>query len=377
MSRKPVPATGVPQLGSLPGPAIARRSRPMVITGGSGFIGSNLADALMSEGEDVVVIDNLCRAGVERNMEWLRQKHRDRFNMVVCDVRNSRAMGPVIAEAKGVFHLAGQTAVTTSMVNPPEDFEVNARGTLNVLEAVRNSGRKVPVIFASTNKVYGALGGMELAERDDCYKPLDPRHRKHGVGEEQHLDFCTPYGCSKGVADQYVLDYAKSFAIPTAVLRMSCIYGPRQLGTEDQGWVAHFLIRALEGRPITIFGDGKQVRDVLFVRDAVAAYRGLYDNIGKVQGGVFNLGGGPANAVSLRQVLQEIADVTGRAPVVEHDEWRTGDQLWFVADTRKLESRIGWKPRTDWREGLRNLALWLESEGLPAVSSSEQRRALA
>ncbi len=158
---------------------------------------------------------------------------------------------------------------------------------------------------------------------------------------------------------------------------MSCIYGPRQLGTEDQGWVAHFLIRALEGRPITIFGDGQQVRDVLFVRDAVAAYRGLYDNIGKVQGGVFNLGGGPANAVSLRQVLQEIADVTGRAPVVEHDEWRTGDQLWFVADTRKLESRIGWKPRTDWREGLRNLALWLESEGLPAVSSSEQKRALA
>jgi CDP-paratose 2-epimerase len=376
MSHKPVQTAGVQQLGALSGPAISRRRRPMVITGGSGFIGSNLADALMSEGEDVVVLDNLCRTGVERNMEWLRQKHRDRFHMVLCDVRNLRALSPVIAEAKGVFHLAGQTAVTTSMANPQEDFEVNARGTLNVLEAVRLSGRKTPVIFASTNKVYGALSGFELAERDDAYKPLDAKRRKHGVGEGQHLDFCTPYGCSKGVADQYVLDYAKSFAIPTAVLRMSCIYGPRQLGTEDQGWVAHFLIRALEGRPITIFGDGKQVRDVLYVRDAVAAYRGLFANIGKVQGGVFNLGGGPANAVSLRQVLQEIADVTGRAPVVEYDEWRTGDQLWFVADTRSLESRLGWKAQTGWREGIRNLALWLESEGLP-LSGAEQKRALA
>jgi CDP-paratose 2-epimerase len=377
MSHKPVQPAGVQQLGTLSSPAISRRRRPMVVTGGSGFIGSNLADALMSDGEDVVVLDNLCRTGVERNMEWLRQKHRDRFHMVLCDVRNLRAMSPVIAEAKCVFHLAGQTAVTTSMVNPQEDFEVNARGTLNVLEAVRGSGRKIPVIFASTNKVYGALSGFDLAERDDAYKPLDAKRRRHGVGETQHLDFCTPYGCSKGVADQYVLDYAKSFAIPTAVLRMSCIYGPRQLGTEDQGWVAHFLIRALEGRPITIFGDGKQVRDVLYVGDAVAAYRALFAHIGKVQGEVFNLGGGPANAVSLRQVLQVIANVTGRAPVVEYDEWRTGDQLWFVADTRSLESKIGWKARTGWREGISNLALWLEAEGLPAATGSEQKRALA
>jgi CDP-paratose 2-epimerase len=194
------------------------------------------------------------------------------------------------------------------------------------------------------------------------------------VSEEQALDFCTPYGCSKGAADQYVLDYAKSFEIPTAVLRISCIYGPRQQGTEDQGWVAHFLIRALEGRRITVFGDGNQVRDVLHVNDAVAAYRAVLAGIGKVNGQVFNLGGGPANAVSLRQVLDEISGITGMEPGIEHAPWRTGDQYWFVADTARLRGQLGWRQTTGWRDGLRDLARWLEEN---RGSGRQFRRALA
>ncbi len=245
----------------------------------------------------------------------------------------------LMADAGAVVHLAAQTAVTTSLTDPVQDFEVNARGTLNVLEAVRAAGHRPPVVFASTNKVYGALEDLEMVESGDRHLPADARIRARGIGEDRPLDFCTPYGCSKGVADQYVLDYAKSYGIPATVLRMSCIYGPRQFGTEDQGWVAHFLIRALEGAPITVYGDGKQMRDVLHVADAVAAYRVALERIGEVSGRAFNLGGGPRNAVSLRMVLDEIARLTGRPCDVSFHEWRQGDQFWFVADTRGSRRR--------------------------------------
>ncbi|MFC6487907.1 NAD-dependent epimerase/dehydratase family protein [Nitratireductor sp. GCM10026969] len=353
--------------------AISGKARPIVISGGSGFIGCNLAQSYLAAGEDVVILDNLSRPGVDRNLAWLREAYGARVHPLVADIRDLRAIEPALADAKAVFHLAAQTAVTTSLRQPFEDFEVNARGTLNVLEAVRRGGRWVPVIFASTNKVYGALEDLEMVALEDRYVPAAEDVRRHGIGEERPLSFCTPYGCSKGVADQYVLDYAASYGIPTAVLRMSCIYGPRQFGTEDQGWVAHFLIRALSGAPISIFGDGKQVRDVLHVADAVAAYRALLERIPQVNGQTFNLGGGVENAVSLRMVLEEIRDITGRDPAVEWNDWRPGDQHYFVADTRRLQRQLGWKANTGWRDGLRQLAKWLREErGLGRTTQQER-----
>jgi CDP-paratose 2-epimerase len=335
---------------------------PIVITGGAGFIGSNLADALLGAGEKVVILDNLSRKGVQQNLDWLVEKHGDRLQAVLADLRDSDQIAPVIAGAKAIFHFAAQTAVTTSLSNPLEDFEVNARGTLNVLEAVRASDRAIPVIFSSTNKVYGGLGDIKISEREGRYLPIDDLARARGVSEDRKLDFCTPYGCSKGVADQYVLDYANSFGIPTAVLRMSCIYGPRQFGTEDQGWVAHFLIRAFGGEPVTLYGDGKQVRDVLHVSDAVSAYRAVLGSIDKLSGRAFNLGGGPRNAVSLNMMLGEIERVVGHSVAIDYGDWRDGDQLYFVADTGRLETELGWKAQIGWHDGLRDLADWLRRE---------------
>ncbi|HEV7275210.1 MAG TPA: NAD-dependent epimerase/dehydratase family protein [Devosiaceae bacterium] len=364
----------VEEVAGLSAPARIGKAAPIVVIGGSGFIGSNLAASYLADGEEVVVIDNLSRPGVDENLSWLKDSHGARVHPCLADIRDTSAIQPALADAKAVFHLAAQTAVTTSLVQPVDDFEVNARGTLNVLEAVRRSGRTTPVIFASTNKVYGGLEDVEMVELDDRYIPADPELRAHGVSEQRPLDFCTPYGCSKGVADQYVLDYAKSYGIPTAVLRMSCIYGPRQFGTEDQGWVAHFLIRALGGEAISIYGDGKQVRDILHVDDAVAAYRGVLDAIDSVSGRAFNLGGGPHNAVSLLAVLREIERMTGHDTSVSHGDWRQGDQYYFVADTRSLSDAIGWKAGVSWRDGLRDLATWLARNRVTVAAPPAQRQ---
>ncbi|NKE45454.1 NAD-dependent epimerase/dehydratase family protein [Roseomonas frigidaquae] len=340
-------------------PSLRPAARPIVVAGGAGFIGCNLADSFLREGRDVVLLDNLSRPGVEENLAWLKQAHGDRVTWQATDLRDAPLMRDVLRDAEAVFHLAAQTAVTTSLESPVADFEVNARGTLNLLEAVRQSGRRTPVIFASTNKVYGNLDDLAMIEHEDRYVPADNAIAAQGIAEDRPLDFCTPYGCSKGVADQYVLDYAKSYGLPTAVLRMSCIYGPRQFGTEDQGWVAHFLIRALRGEPITIYGDGKQVRDILHVQDAVAAYRMLLDDIGMLGGQAYNLGGGPANCVSLRMVLREIGRLTGRDVDLRHGATRQGDQAYFVADSTKLAQACGWAPRIGWRQGLAELHRWL------------------
>ncbi len=347
---------------SMVSPALARRNRAIVIVGGAGFIGSNLADSFLRDGEEVIVVDNLRRPGVEHNLLWLKEEHGELVHSILSDIRDPHALDEVIGDARAVFHLAAQVAVTTSLEDPAIDFAVNALGTLNVLEAVRQTGRRIPVVFASTNKVYGALADMRVSEGRDRYRP-PAAIEAFGIGEDWPLDFCTPYGCSKGAADQYVLDYAKSFALPTAVMRMSCIYGPRQFGTEDQGWVAHFLIRALAGEPITVYGDGKQVRDILHVHDAVAAYRAVLGAIDTVSGEAFNLGGGPSNAVSLRLVLDEIARATGRQPAIGYEDWRAGDQFYFVADTRKLQRTLDWKAAIGWRDGLRDLHSWLETQG--------------
>lgn len=352
----------------------AGASGPVLITGGAGFIGSNLAQSFLLEGRPVTVFDNLSRPGVERNLDWLRGTGGRAFRFVEGDVRDPDALAAAVTGVDAVYHLAAQTAVTTSLADPVGDFAINAQGTLNLLEAVRRTGRSLPVIFSSTNKVYGALEDLALAPRDGRYLPEDEHLRRHGIGEDRPLQFSTPYGCSKGVADQYVLDYAASFGIPTAVLRMSCIYGPRQFGTEDQGWVAHFLIAALRGDPVTIYGDGRQVRDILFVDDAVAAYRRTLETIDSVAGQAFNLGGGPGNAVSVGAVLAEIADLVAPRLEVAHGPWRQGDQYYFVADTRRLQQALGWRARIGWQAGLRRLHDWLVSSAAPVRSS---RRELA
>jgi CDP-paratose 2-epimerase len=355
-------------------PYVASGKTPALVTGGAGFIGSNLAASLLADCEEVIILDNLSRPGVDENLAWLKEQFGERVHPFLADIRDLPAIEPAFADASSVFHLAAQTAVTTSLDQPIDDFEVNARGTLNVLEAVRRSGRQVPLIFASTNKVYGSLADLEMIELEDRYIPADETTRRHGIGEARPLDLCTPYGCSKGAADQYVLDYCKSYGIPSAVLRMSCIYGPRQFGTEDQGWVAHFLIQALKGEPITVYGDGKQVRDVLHVSDAVAAYRMLRDEIGRVKGEAFNLGGGPGNAVSLTTVLQQIGVLCHRRPQLSFDDWRQGDQPYFVADTSKLRDRLGWKAKVGWKAGLADLASWLrEHRGLGTSEPQPQR----
>jgi len=340
--------------------------RPILVTGGAGFIGCNIADRLAREGHNVIVYDALARAGVERNVAWLQQRHGDRIELIVADVRDADTLGAAAQRAGAVFHMAAQVAVTTSLADPREDFDINIGGTFNLLEAVRQTGAPVPVIFASTNKVYGDLIDLDFEATEDGYLPADAALRAHGIGEARPLDFHTPYGCSKGAADQYVLDYARSFGVPAAVLRMSCIYGERQMGTEDQGWVAHFLIRALEGRTITLYGDGQQVRDILEVGDAVDAYMAVWRGIDTVAGRAFNLGGGPGNAVSLRMLLDHIGTLVGAAPDVQFDDWRAGDQRYFVADTRAAQATLGLGATVPWREGVARLAQWLAAErGLP------------
>ncbi len=343
----------------------------MLVTGGAGFIGCNLADRLAREGHDVVIYDALARAGVEQNLEWLKRRHPQRVSAVIADIRDASSLDAVAHDASAVFHLAAQVAVTTSLTAPVEDFDVNVRATLSLLESLRAAGGRTPVIFASTNKVYGDLDDLEMQLEDGAYAPTDPAVRRYGVSEDRPLDFHTPYGCSKGAADQYVLDYARSFGLPTAVLRMSCIYGPRQMGTEDQGWVAHFLIRALAGEPISIYGDGRQVRDIMHVDDAIDAYMAVWRDIARVSGRAFNLGGGPANAVSLRRLLAHIEDLVGRPASLDYSEWRAGDQRYFVADTRRAAQELGLGPAKGWRRGVAELAAWLaEARGLKLATRS-------
>ena len=335
--------------------------RPILITGGAGFIGSNLADRLARDGHEITIYDALSRPGVERNLAWLRERHGRKITAIVGDIRDEDEVVRAAADAKAVFHFAAQVAVTTSMADPREDFDINVRGTINLLDAVRTRREPAPVIFSSTNKVYGDLGDIPFNELDDRYEPAGLLARR-GIDESRPLDFHTPYGCSKGAADQYVLDYARSFGIPTTVFRMSCIYGQRQMGTEDQGWVAHFLIRALEGEPITIYGDGKQVRDILDVHDAVNAYVGALESIDRLPGGAFNLGGGPENAVSLLQLLDEMRLVTGRDVELRFEDWRPGDQRWYVSNAHKARSELGLPRPRGWREGVARLADWLASD---------------
>lgn len=332
--------------------------RPVFITGGAGFVGTNLAHRLLSEGTPVLIYDNLSRPGAERNLEWLIETHGPQLSWEVEDVRNPYALREAVQRAAQVYHFAGQAAVTTSIDRPEEDFQINTRGTLNVLEALRAVKNPPPLVFTSTNKVYGSLSDLDLREEETRYVPADDRVRTRGVGEAHSIDLRSPYGCSKGAADQYVLDYARTYDLPAVVFRMSCIYGEHQHGTEDQGWVAHFVRCIAENEPITLYGSGKQVRDILFIDDLVDALQLTRSHIDEMAGEAFNIGGGPANSVSLLELVDLASQLHGERPVIHNGEWRRGDQRYYVSDTSKLRDATGWSPQVGKREGISRLYAW-------------------
>lgn len=328
----------------------------VIITGGAGFIGCNAAARHLARRDEVVVVDNLCRRGSAANLSWLRSRGGS-LTFEQQDVRDAAAVARTFrthADATRVLHLAGQVAVTTSVDDPRSDFEANATGTLNVLEAMRAARSRATLVYASTNKVYGQLPGISAAIRDGRYAfdAID------GIAEEQPLDFHSPYGCSKGAADQYVRDYARIYGLRTVVLRQSCIYGCRQLGVEDQGWVGWFCIAAVLGLPLRIYGDGRQVRDVLFVDDLL----NVFDAAERAPdgGAVYNIGGGPKNAVSLLEVIGEIERLCGHPLPRTFGAWRPGDQKIYVSRIARAERDLGWAPRVGWREGLAQLYSWVE-----------------
>jgi len=339
--------------------------RPALITGGAGFVGTNVAWRLLEMGKPVLLFDNLSRPGVERNLRALQARFGAGARLIKGDVRDAAALAAAVAQADQVYHFAAQVAVTTSLVDPLGDFEINARGTINLLEAMRRMETPPALLFTSTNKVYGSLPDVGLRLEGSRYAPTDQEVRAYGIGESRALDFHSPYGCSKGAADQYVIDYARTFDLPAVVFRMSCIYGPHQQGNEDQGWVAHFLIRALEGQPLTIYGDGKQVRDVLYVDDLVNAMLLAQHNVGRLSGQAFNIGGGPANTLSLLELLDQIAGLHGERPLAGFAETRPGDQRFYVSDIRAFMAATGWTPTVGVEQGIERLAGWvLEHTGV-------------
>lgn len=334
------------------------QGKKVLITGGAGFVGSNLAHGVIEAGNEVTIFDNLWRPGSERNLEWLRGLHGESaFRFIEGDVRDAQALMNAATGAQVIYHTAGQTAVTTSVVNPRADFEINALGTFNALEAARLCGDNPVFIMTSTNKVYGGMEDVVVEETDTGYRFRDfPR----GIDETRPLDFHSPYGCSKGSADQYVRDYSRIYDLKSIVFRMSCIYGPHQWGMEDQAWVAWFVLAALNGRPITIYGDGKQVRDILYIDDLVSAFIAATDNVERSAGQVYNIGGGPERAISIWRDLQPTLSGALGWDIEPQGfaDWRPGDQKIYVSNTEKAERELGWSPRVGVQEGVQRLVDW-------------------
>ncbi len=342
-----------------------------LITGGAGFLGTNLADRLLQRGERVTVLDDLSRPGVEQNLRWLQETHGERLRAEVGDIRDAGLVRRALGGVDQVFHLAAQVAVTAGVADPLHDFDVNLRGTVTLLEELRRRTSPPALLYTSTNKVYGDLGDLAIAKRSNRYEPVDEQVRAAGISEERRLHFRSPYGCSKGGADQYVSDYAASYGMPTVVFRMSCIYGPHQCGNEDQGWVAHFLLRALRGQPITLYGDGCQVRDILYVDDLVDGMLLAMGRIDALRGRAFNIGGGPGRTVSLLELIDMIELLEGRRPQVGFGEWRVGDQPYYVSDTRAFSVASGWSPQVQPLEGVGRLRDWLRRDGVgPRLSEA-------
>jgi CDP-paratose 2-epimerase len=333
------------------------RFRSVLIFGGAGFIGSNLAHHLLEQTDAKVhVFDNLSRRGVRHNLESLQKAagNSGRLQITVGDVRDQAMVERAVRHATEIYQFAAQVAVTTSITDPRLDFDINVGGTFNILEAARKSGRRPFMLFTSTNKVYGDMGEHALVSNAKRYGYANIK----GITEEQQLDFHSPYGCSKGAADQYVRDYARMFEIPTVVVRMSCIAGARQFGNEDQGWVAHFLYSALNNRPIVIYGDGRQVRDVLCVDDLLRVFDAVRTNIGVTAGQIYNVGGGMKNTVSLLELMDLIEELTGKRMEYERDERRPGDQFIYVTDHSKLTRHTGWQPQLTIRQTLMRIHDW-------------------
>ncbi|GAB4473942.1 MAG: GDP-mannose 4,6-dehydratase [Anaerolineae bacterium] len=331
----------------------------LLVTGGAGFIGSHTVRRYLDKGWQVTVYDNMSRPGAEHSLDWLRSHPAsDRLSIIEGDVREYDRLAPYAAAADAILHAAGQTAVTTSVRSPRADFEANALGTFNVLEAARAAlaaGRTPAVIYTSTNKVYGGMEDVGVVLKDDHYAYAD---LPDGAPETQPLDFHSPYGCSKGTGDQYVRDYARIYGMDTVVFRQSCIYGTWQFGTEDQGWLAHFTIAAVLDLPLTIYGDGKQVRDVLYIDDLVNAFEAVFANPARVSGQIFNIGGGPTRAISLLDLIAMLEKLRGAPMRVSYSDWRPGDQRVFISDTRKAGRALGWQPSVPVSEGVRRLYQW-------------------
>lgn len=333
----------------------------LFITGGAGFIGCNSADYFIKQGHEVTIFDNLSRKGTDSNLQWLRDRHQDQFNFIQGDIRQMDQLSTVFQAQPidAVLHLAGQVAVTTSVHDPRTDFEINALGTFNVLEATRLYAPNAVFVNASTNKVYGGMEEAAVELNNTRYQYAD---LPYGVPETTPLDFHSPYGCSKGTADQYVIDYARIYGLRSVSMRQSCIYGPRQFGVEDQGWVAHFIIAVVKNRPITIFGDGHQVRDVLHIDDLVRAYDAAIHNIDEIKGEAINLGGGPSNSMSIWSEFGDIlSELHNEEIPVQFGDWRPGDQKVFIADIRKAADRIGWEPQIGVVDGITTLYRWVKS----------------
>ncbi|HKW76598.1 MAG TPA: GDP-mannose 4,6-dehydratase [Terriglobales bacterium] len=360
--------------------------RSVVIFGGAGFIGSNLAHHLLTTTEARVhIFDSLARGGVRSNLEWLKKTAggSHRLQVSIADVRDRHKVEDAVRGAGEIYHFAAQVAVTTSVADPRLDFEVNLAGTFNVLDAARKYGNNPFILFTSTNKVYGNLGLGRPVRQGKRY--VYPGHS--GVSELQPLDFHSPYGCSKGAADQYVRDFSRIYGLPTVVFRMSCIAGPRQFGTEDQGWVAHFLYSALQRRPVVIYGDGSQVRDVLCVKDLVRAFEAVRQNQHVTAGQIYNVGGGVENTVSLLELMDQIEDLTGLRLEYAAEAPRPGDQLVYITDSSKLRRDTGWKPELRLRSTLKLLQdFWHENQPVlvtcnlapisePVALAAEEQRA--
>ena len=330
--------------------------KSILITGGAGFIGVNAAQHFHERGWAVTILDNLSRRGAQDNLDWLRRQRQVRFERT--DIRDRDAIERLVGELRpdAVLHLAAQVAVTTSVTDPREDFEINALGTFNMLEAVRLKSPDSFFIYASTNKVYGKMDDNGVAERNGRYEYSD---LPNGVGEDRPLDFHSPYGCSKGAADQYTIDYARIYGIQSVTFRQSCIYGTRQFGIEDQGWVAWFTIAAILGKKITIYGDGKQTRDVLHVDDLARAYEAAFERKEAVTGQAFNIGGGPTNIMSLLELIGYLEeDLKIRIPL-EWSDWRPGDQPVFVCNLEKAKRLLEWQPEIPVRDGVGQLICWV------------------
>jgi len=340
----------------------------ILVTGGAGFVGCNLVHSFLVDGYSVKILDNLSRKGSERNLKWLRGIHNNAFSFVQGDIRNAMEVRESVATADVIFHLGAQVAVTSSLEDPRTDFETNALGTLNVLEAARLSVRRPFVLLTSTNKVYGDLNNVPVVEGKTRYTFRDCE----GIGEDHPLDFHSPYGCSKGAADQYVHDYGRIYGLPTVVFRMSCIYGTRQFGNEDQGWVAHFMISHALGRPITIYGNGKQVRDILFVDDLIRAFRMCLEKPEVVAGQIYNIGGGPENTISIwLEMKDKLRVLTGLEPTEPpRKEWRSGDQPIYISDISKAQRDFGWQPKISVNQGMKKLHDWIEDNRSLFVSTN-------